>query len=327
MKRILWGSLALLLLAGCAKKEIHTLVLADPDQAMVAPLYIADIMGYYEEEGLTLEYLTFTSGRDSINAVVEGKADFGAATEFPVANNVLAGNNIKVLSSLYRCSDNDTLIARRDKGINTIVDLKGKRVGLTLSTNSEYLLTLILREANLTEDDITKLSYSPSDIDRALYEGEVDAVIAWNPNVERTINRFNEEELFLYISPAYLSLSVMAAHSKSLEEKKEAFHKLLRALVKAETYMQENPEESLELILGHFNNRSETLLRKTWDNYVFLVRIDNLLLNILTSEAVWVQENYRQDLSVPDFMDYMAPGFLYDANPYAVTIDWNKEEG
>src|SRR5688572_4232888 len=90
-----------------------------------------------------------------------------------------------VTEGLYR------IVARRSAGINSIADLKGKRVATIEQTSAGYFLHRMLATEGLTFDDITAVSMVPlSDMTKALANREVDAVAIWEPegvNSERVL--------------------------------------------------------------------------------------------------------------------------------------------
>ena len=135
------------LITACTKTQApEQLVFADPNQAMVSLVYIAEAQGYFRDENLSVTYKKFTSGRDAMHSVLAGEADVGVATEFPFANNLLQGKPLRILGTLYRTNLNDAVVARRDRGIQGAADLAGKRIGVTPNTNSEFMLSTMLRE-------------------------------------------------------------------------------------------------------------------------------------------------------------------------------------
>lgn len=90
------------LITACTKTQAPTeqLVFANPNQAMVSLVYIAEAQGYFRDENLSVTYKKFTSGRDAMNSVLAGEADVGVATEFPFpttcckANRSNSGNTL-----------------------------------------------------------------------------------------------------------------------------------------------------------------------------------------------------------------------------------------
>ena len=94
-----------------------------------------------------------------------------------------------VTESFYR------LVARRSAGIETLADLKGKRVMLPANTSANYYLVAMLRTVGLTEDDVELVPLPPDrdgqtgmdQMSDALARGDVDAISMWEPEPEDAI--------------------------------------------------------------------------------------------------------------------------------------------
>ncbi len=318
-------AITLLLTACTAKiKTPETLVFADPDQPMAGLVYIAEALGYFKDENLSLSYRKFTSGRDAINSVLAGEADVGVATEFPLAKNIFDGKDLHIIGTLYRTSENAALIGRRDRGINRIADLKGKRIGVAPNTNTDYMLSQMLAEAGLTDDVVMRTALKPEQMADALAEGSADAVVTWSPFVGHAEARFARDATVRLQSSAYTELSLLGARPQVLTQKADAFQRLMNALVRAEDYVAAHDAESLQLLGKHLGSKQESDLIRAWPALKFKVRLDNLMLAALTDEAAWLAAHSTPAVAIPDFRSRISAQFLETARPQAVTLKLDK---
>ncbi|MDT5106307.1 MAG: taurine transport system substrate-binding protein [Mycobacterium sp.] len=78
-----------------------------------------------------IKWTKFHSGADVTTAFIAKELDFGALGSSPVARGLSAPLNIpyKVAFVLDVAGDNEALVAPNGSGVNTIADLRGKRVG------------------------------------------------------------------------------------------------------------------------------------------------------------------------------------------------------
>lgn len=314
-----------LLLSACSPKEKtpETLTFADPNQPMVGLVYIADALGYFKDENLTLNYRKFTSGRDAINSVLAGESDVGVATEFPLANNILQGKDLHIIGTLYRTSQNAALVGRRDRGINQVTDLNGKRIGVAPNTNTDYMLSLMLAEAGLTDAVVSRTALKPEQMADALAEGSVDAVVTWSPHVANSEARFAPAATVRLQATGYTELSLLGARPPVLAQKSAAFQRLMNALVRAEDYVHTHDAEALKLLTQHLGARQEADLRRAWPALKFLLRLDNLTLAALNDEAAWLAARTTPAPAVPDFRSRISPQFLEAARPQSVTLTFD----
>lgn len=313
--------LAVLLLAGCAQpKPPEQLVFADPGNPIATLIYIAEAQGYFRDENLTLTYKQFTSGLNAMNSVLAGEADFGVAVEFPFANMLMNGKALRILCTIERTNQNAAVVARRDRGIGSAIDLNGKRVGLAPGSNSDFVLSVILREVGLPDDAATRVALKPEQMATALADGEVDAVTTWMPHSAAAQARFAADATALIRTAAYTELSPLGVRPQTLVDKREALQRLLAALVRAEDFVHEHNDAALQIVIARFGANAEAGLRQVWPGLHFTVRLDNLLLTALTNEGAWLAMRANPAMTVPDYRAAFAPEFLEAIRPQSVTV-------
>lgn len=313
--------MAVTVLSACEKPKLpEQLVFADPSQPMASLAYIAEAKGYFKEENLTVTYKKFTSGRDCLNSVLGGESDVGVATEFPFANNILQGKDLRIIGTLYRTNDNAAVVARRDRGIGKAADLAGKRIGLAPNTNSDYMLSVILREVGIADDAVTRVAVQPEQLVDKLEQGQVDAVATWAPHVANAQARFAKDAAIVLRTLAYTELSMLGAREQTIVKKREALQRLVNALVRAEDFASAHSAEALQLVIDHMAVKQDAALRRDWPNLKFQVRLDNLLLTALTNEGEWLARRTKQSPAVPDYRATFAAEFLEAARTQSVTV-------
>jgi len=320
--RLLSGFVMLALLAACGKptKSPEHLVFADPSNPIASLIYVAEAKGYFRDENLTLSYNKFTSGRDAINNVLAGEADVAVGTEFPYANNILHGKALRLLGTVQRTNQNAAVVARRDRGIAKAADLIGKRIGSAPDTNSDYLLSVMLREQGSGDDAVIRVALRPEQMADALEHGEVDAVATWSPHVGNARARFAEDAVITLRTAAYTELSALGARPQTIAEKRVALQRLVNALVRAEDFVTANSAEALQIVIDHLAIKQDAALRSDWPGLTFSVRLDNLLLTALSNEGLWLASRAKPPLAVPDYQAAFAPEFLEAVRPQSVTV-------
>src|SRR3989344_1857495 len=74
-------------------------------------------------------------------------------------------------------------IARKDRGIKTPGDLRGKKIGTLPGTNSDYFMFVFLDSYGIKPKDIQIISMPPTEMVSALVNGDIDAFFAWEPHI------------------------------------------------------------------------------------------------------------------------------------------------
>ena len=136
----------------------------------------ADAKGYFAEEGITLNLTVFENGPTEIAAMESGAMD--VAFIGPGAHKLCSTGNAEVFL-LQHLGDGDSILGL--KGIKTLEELKGKKIGYAAGTSSETILTTALASVGLTMDDGDALSMDATALTTAALSGSVDAVAAWSP--------------------------------------------------------------------------------------------------------------------------------------------------
>ena len=133
-----------------------------------------------------IKWTKFDSGADINTAFIAKELDFGALGSSPVARGLSAPLNIpyKVAFVLDVAGDNEALVARNGSGVNTIADLKGKRVGTPFASTAHYSLLAALAQNNLSPNDVALVDLQPQAILAAWERGDIAAAYTWLPTLD-----------------------------------------------------------------------------------------------------------------------------------------------
>lgn len=134
-----------------------------------------------------IKWTKFDSGADVNTAFIAKELDFGAIGSSPVARGLSAPLNIpyKVAFVLDVEGDNEALIARDGAGIDTIADLKGKRVATPFASTAHYSLLAALAQNGLSPNDIQLIDLQPQAILAAWDRGDIAAAYTWLPTLDQ----------------------------------------------------------------------------------------------------------------------------------------------
>ncbi len=150
-------------------------------QELSTLIWIAEEKGYFEENGLDATVKAYDTGIETKNALLAGEVDVADTVDFVITGLGLEGVDIKVLASIDTAII-DYIIARKDRGISSLSDLKGKKIGIKRGSSAEYYLGRTLLFNNLSLQDVELVAIHPPDMPEAIAQGEVDATITWHPH-------------------------------------------------------------------------------------------------------------------------------------------------
>ena len=136
-----------------ADKLTKTLNFGAIGSVEVIPIIIADEKGYFEKEGIKVNFQSFKSAKDRDAAFQSGSLDGIICDEVAIALYQNAGFDVKITGYT---DGNFMLIANPDSGIKSINEMKGKSVAISEKTCIEYTLDTILEKNSLEPKDIQK---------------------------------------------------------------------------------------------------------------------------------------------------------------------------
>lgn len=297
------------------------LVIAEASQPVFALIYIARAQGYFEQEHLNVTLKKFSSGRDSLESVIAGKSELATVSVTPVAQQTLDGIELRVITELHHSRRNTALVAHGSPETSTVSGLIGKRIGVSLNTSGEIFLNQLFEENALSMDSVTLVDIDPPDMLPSFIGSKVDAVAVWNPhlhNIERSIPR---DKVSTFYSRGYVEASVLASLPEVLESKPEAIRRLLKALIRAERFLEESPEQALDIVALYLAEQSPNIIRASWDDFDVQLRLSNILLTLLDSESQWLINKNKSVNKRPDFSRVLEPQFLREVKPIVTTVN------
>lgn len=232
---------------GDATEEVETVDLSIaymPNFASVGTFVAAERTGAFEEEGLNVELVEFADGPTIISAMESGSIDIGYIG--PGAHVLPIQGQAKILA-YSQIGNADEVLARVDRGIETLEDLRGKKIAVASGTSSEMILNLTLEEAGLTRDDVELIDMDASSIVTAMISGSIDAAATWSPSTITIKNELGDNVVMLSNNERYTaevpSIASFVVSPAYAEENQELLVRVLRALFKGNDYKVDNLEE------------------------------------------------------------------------------------
>lgn len=143
---------------------------------------IAQYEKLYEEElGVDVNIVTFDSGKDVNTALASGSIDITELGSSPTALGISNNLDYQVFWIGDIIGSAESLVAKNDSGVESIEDLKGKKIATPFASTAHYSLLNALKLAGLSESDVTLLDLQPDDIYAAWERGDIDAAYVWYP--------------------------------------------------------------------------------------------------------------------------------------------------
>ncbi|WP_135551836.1 ABC transporter substrate-binding protein [Paenibacillus cymbidii] len=197
--------------------------------------------GFFKEEGLDVEFVV---NQDPIAGLTSKDIDIAdiATTSAIIAAG--KGAPIKIVSSMFRTKGPFYLIGA--PGINSIADLKGKKVGAAaFGSGLDVYTQTILKKNGLGKNDVTLIANGVNDAAFAsLTSGQVDATIIHEPFA--SLAEITGKGKLLAKGWDYLPnfhTGVLISRNDYIEKHPDGVEKLLRAYFKSQEYAKSHLDE------------------------------------------------------------------------------------
>ena len=284
------------------------------------PIYIAKKQGYFAEEGLDVTITEYSSGKLATKGLFAGEVDISTVADMPIVFNSFKRQDFCIFSTFAYSYSLVKIIGRKDRGIKTGADLKGKKVGVNSGTSSHFFLGVFLIHNKVPISEVELVNIKTVDMPVALKNNEVDAVSVWQPYSQEAHQLLQDNAIELPSSEIYRTTFNFAAIKSFAKDHPELLKKFLSAIDKAAGFIKNNKEKSQEIIVESFNVDKE-IVRAAWDDFVFDISLDQALLVSWDEIARWTIKNkFTDSKKLPNYLDFIYMDALEAISPESITI-------
>ena len=238
------------------------------------PWAIAEKEGLFEKNGANVELKWFDGYVESMEAFAAGKLDGNTQTLNDTIS--FAGDSpngqVAVLVN-DNSAGNDKIIVTQD--INTIEDLKGKKVAVEEGVVDDFLLTLALEEKGLKRSDVEIVPLETGKAAAAFVAEQVDAVGAFPPFWLTALEREGSKELITSAEFPGAIPDLLVVSQTLIDERPDQVQALVDTWFDIRAFMKENPERADEIMAERAGVTPEEL-QKFKDGTRFFTLEDNL---------------------------------------------------
>jgi len=146
-----------------------------------------DLEKLLSPKGIGVEWIEFQFGPPLLEAMRVGGIDIGAVGDTPPVFAQAAHGNLLYIGSIQGAPQSILLPA--GSKIQTIADLKGKKIAFGRGSAAHNLTLMTLEKAGLRYDQIQPIYLGPADASAAFERGAIDAWTIWEPYASLFNNR------------------------------------------------------------------------------------------------------------------------------------------
>jgi sulfonate transport system substrate-binding protein len=201
----------------------------------------------FAKDGISIVWVQSAGSNKALEFLNAGSIDFGSTAGSAALVAKINGNPIKSIY-VYSRPEWTALVTTRDSKINSVADLKGKRVAVTRGTDPHIFLVRALLGAGLTEKDITPVLLQHPDGKTALIRGDVDAWAGLDPMMAQA--EIEDGARLFYRKPDANTWGILNVREQFLKDHPDLVRRVLATYEEARKYSLANYDELKKVFIA-----------------------------------------------------------------------------
>lgn len=228
-----------------SESEVQKLTIGVMSSMDYLPLAVAQSNGYFSENGVEVTIQKFYSPTDRDAALQSNNLD---GTILDYTGGAIQNSGGIPLRFASQCDGTFELIVGKESGINSLSDLKGKKIAVSRNTVIDFCTDLAIERAELSLQEIEKpeISKIPLRLEM-LRNAKIDASML--PDPFATIARSEGNKSVISMAELDVRVTGIAFLQKTIDEKPEALKKFYLAYNKAINDLKTKPIQDFHAVL------------------------------------------------------------------------------
>ena len=210
------------------------------------PLFIAKEKGFFKEEKVDVELVNIEDPKEGFFAMAAGRLDGVVSTIDTMVLYLKKGNEYQYVLALDDSAGGDGIVARKE--IQSIKDLKGKKVAVNEGSVSQFFLNVLLKEAGMSQKDLDVVNMKQGDAGAAFVAEKVDAAVTWEPWLSKGKAAPHGHILVDSSKTPGLITDVLIFPRAVIQKRAKEIQGVVNAWNKAVAFWEKNPQEGNEIM-------------------------------------------------------------------------------
>jgi len=252
-----------------------------------------------------------------------GSIDASELGSNPTALGIGNGLNYDVIYIGDIIGSAESLVVKNNANVNSVSQLKGKKIAVPFASTSHYSLLNALKQAGLKESDVKLLDLEPNDIHAAWKRGDIDAAYVWYP----VLNNLVKDGKILTGSDklakqGIITADLVVARRDFAKSNKNLVVRYIKALNQANDLDQKNKEQSIKDI-SEILNISESDAKFQRNGFEWIDGKKQLskeylgenIANVLKNTADFLKEqgSIKKSPTLKEYKDHVQTKYLKEA--------------
>ncbi len=274
--------------------------------------WIAKDREFFSKQGVNVQLKTHESGLESLLELFAGKVDLATVTEFVFVRNIGKRPDIRVLSVVGQ-TDTLKVVARRDRGVERISDLRNKRVGLMRNTVADYCFHVLMTLNRIPYEDSQIVDLLPSEQVKAIVKGNIDAAVVWEPFPRQMQTELGDNARSWSAQSGQDFYWILVGTDDTLRKRPSEMCGVLAALALAEGFVKNQRDEAKRIVASQVGSNH---MPELWQTSRFELSLSRPFVTAMEAEIRWMNSKQQiQGFKMPDLLDFISFDALNSVNP------------
>jgi NitT/TauT family transport system substrate-binding protein len=249
---------------GQTKRKVVFGVPVTPPNVVHIPPYVAKEMGFFAENNIEAEFVTFEGGTQTLRGSVSGGLDITGTSSDPAIIAAARGAGTKVLGT-YSHKLSQSMLVQGD--IKNCKELKGRKIGIQeIGAFNEVMSRAVLASCGLTPKDVQYVNVSTKGRVPGLLTGQIDSAIL---HVDQAIvAKKKKSDLNILVNlweplPKWLYAAYIAPE-KEIASNRQLYVDIMAALIKANRFIYKDKAKTVEIAVKYTQQDSDAV-SQTYD--------------------------------------------------------------
>jgi sulfonate transport system substrate-binding protein len=201
----------------------------------------------FEKDGTKVRWVQTLGSNKALEFLNAGSIDLGSTAGSAALVAKINGNPIKSIY-VYSRPEWTALVTRKDSGIKSVADLKGKSVAVTRGTDPHIFLVRALADTKLTDKDVRFVLLQHPDGRTALIRGDVDAWAGLDPMMAAA--EIDEGAVLFYRKAEANTWGILNVREEFAAKHPDIVQRVLKVYEQARKWSLANPKDVAKALAG-----------------------------------------------------------------------------
>lgn len=297
------------LFSACEQQPTQTLKVGISPWPGYEPLAFAAKKGFYEDS--TIRIVRFATPTESFRALRDGIIDVAAFTADEVFRYAEVRNQPRIFLIIDISNGADAIVARKE--IQSLDDLKGKRLGVEGSALGDYVINRALdfTKEKLSTSDMQFKSVEINEQEQAYLAGEIDAAITYEPS-KSLLLKAGAHVLFDSSQIPYEIVDVLVTNEHTIQTRQSDLENLAKGWFRSLAYIKSHYKDTMhemslneDTTVEEFTRGYEDLIIPTKDENLKMLGQDGSLVKPMQrlSKLMYDKGSLQKETDIKPLLD------------------------